>query len=164
MTRPDFIVVAGSDVGKSKLDAHILDPSLDHQFKNDKPGRRALRNWLLRHGVNRTVLEPIGRHHRRLHHCLFGLALFDRDSGQHHGGRCIRGGCAHPRVSTWPRFAGNAPPLPATNASSPRASLTATIVAIMRKLVCLLNTLLREDRLWPTEPPTRELAAAPWAR
>ena len=159
MTRSDFVVVAGSDLGKSKLDAHILDLSVDRQFNNDKPGRRALCNWLLRHGVNRTVLEPTGRHHRRLHQCLF-----DRDSGQHHGGRCIRAGRAHPRVSTWPRFAGNAPPRPATNASSPQASLTAAIVAVMRKLVCLLNTLLREDPLWPIEPPTRELAAAAWAR
>ena len=45
----------------------------------------------------------------------------------------------------------------------PGASLAAAIVAVMRKLACLLNTLLREDRLWPTEPPARELAAAAWA-
>ena len=34
------------------------------------------------------------------------------------------------------------------------------LVAVMRKLVGLLDTLLREDRLWQPEPPTRELEAA----
>ena len=55
MTELNPIVVAGIDVGKSKLDAHILDSSLERQFDNTKPGRRALRNWLLKHGVTRAV-------------------------------------------------------------------------------------------------------------
>ena len=32
MTELNPIVVAGIDVGKSKLDAHILDSSLERQF------------------------------------------------------------------------------------------------------------------------------------
>ncbi len=41
MTELNPIVVAGIDVGKSKLDAHILEGSLERQFNNDKCGRRA---------------------------------------------------------------------------------------------------------------------------
>ena len=69
MTRSPSIVVAGIDVGKSKLDTHLLDSGLERQFDNTKPGRRALRNWLLKHGVTRTVFEPTGRYHRNLHQC-----------------------------------------------------------------------------------------------
>ena len=43
---------------------------LARRFPNDKLGRRALRNWLRRHGVSRAVFEPDGRYHRRLHQCL----------------------------------------------------------------------------------------------
>ena len=75
MTIPDPIVVAGIDVGKSKLDAHILEGSLERRFNNDKCGRRALRNWLLKHGVTRTVFEPTGRYHRNLHQCLFDAGI-----------------------------------------------------------------------------------------
>ena len=67
MTDPNPIVAAGIDVGKSKLDAHILDRGLDRQFNNDQPGRRALRNWLLKQGVSRAVFEPTGRYQRNLH-------------------------------------------------------------------------------------------------
>ena len=158
MTRLDFVVVAGSDLGKSKLDAHILDLSVDRQFKNDKPGRRALCNWMLRHGVNRTVLEPTGRHHGGLHQCLFGHDLFDRDSGQHHGGRCIRGGRARPFVSTrprCPRFAGNAPPRPATNASSPRGKPSS------RHRRCHAQARLPAQHPAPRGPPLAHRAPRP---
>lgn len=50
MTDPPSIV-AGIDVGKSRLDVHMLGAGLDRQFDNTKTGRRALRNWLLQHGV-----------------------------------------------------------------------------------------------------------------
>ena len=75
MINPDPIVVAGIDVGKSGLDAHILDGGLDRRFDNTKPGRRALRNWLLKHGVTRAVFEPTGRYHRNLHQCLADAGL-----------------------------------------------------------------------------------------
>ncbi len=75
MTIPDPIVVAGIDAGKSKLDAHILKGGLERRFNNDKCGRRALCNWLLKHGVTRTVFEPTGRYHRNLHQCLFDAAI-----------------------------------------------------------------------------------------
>ena len=75
MTNPNPIVVAGIDVGKSKLDAHIHDRGLDRQFKNNQSGRRALRNWLLKHGVSRAVFEPTGRYHRHLHQGLAEAGL-----------------------------------------------------------------------------------------
>ena len=75
MTQPTSIVVAGIDVGKSGLDAHILAGNLQRHFKNDHSGRRALRNWLLKHAVRRAVFEPTGRYHRRLHQCLFEAGL-----------------------------------------------------------------------------------------
>ena len=70
MTPPTPTVVAGIDVGKAKLDAHILAGGVERQFDNTKTGRRALRNWLLKHDVTRAVFEPTGRYHRNLHQCL----------------------------------------------------------------------------------------------
>ena len=322
MTKPDPMVVAGIDVGKLKLDAHILDGSLERQFNNDKCGRRALRNWLLKHGVTRAVLEPTGRYHHNLHQSLFdagietvlvnplrsrrfaqaigqlakndrvdaamlarfglldnleatppqrqnlqllsdllalrrklvdqlgalrklcaelapeaagcpgatlaalqsdiascerrmlaciaadaelsrraaiirsipgcgpvtaaclcadmpelgrlgrrqaaslfGLAPFDRDSGQHRGGRSIRGGRAHPRRLLYMAAMSAIRCEPASKACYERLTARGkphkvALVAVMRKLVGLLDTLLCEDRLWQPEPPTRELEAA----
>ncbi len=75
MTLTSTTLVAGIDVGKCKLDAHILHSKLDRQFNNDKSGRRALRNWLRKHDVRRVVLEPTGRYHRNLHQCLFDSGI-----------------------------------------------------------------------------------------
>ena len=75
MTPPPTTVVAGIDVGKSKLDAHLPDAKRDRQFNNDKAGRRALRNWLRKHGVQRAVFDPTGRYHRQLHQCLFDSGM-----------------------------------------------------------------------------------------
>ena len=316
MTELNPIVVAGIDVGKSKLDAHILDSSLERQFDNTKPGRRALRNWLLKHGVTRAVFEPTGRYHRHLHQglaeagletvlvnplrsrrfaeaigrlakndrvdaamlarfglldnleatppqprnlqhlsdwlalrrklveqlgalrklcaelapeaagcpgatldalqtdsadcerrmltciaadtalsrraaiirsipgcgpvtaaclcadmpelgtlgrrqaaSLFGLAPFDRDSGQHRGGR------SQPRHLLYMAALSAVRCEPAAKAFYERLLARGkphkvALVAVMRKLVGLLDTLLREDRLWQPEPPTRALQAA----
>ncbi len=63
-------VVAGIDVGKRWLDAHLEPGGQARRFPNDKLGRRALRNWLRQHGVERAVFEPTGRYHRQLHQCL----------------------------------------------------------------------------------------------
>ena len=296
MTTANSIVVAGIDVGKSKLDAHILAGSLERPFNNDKCGRRALRNWLLKHSVTRAVLEPTGRYHRNLHQCLFdagietvlvnplrsrrfaeaigrlakndrvdasmlalrrklveqlgalrklcaelapeaaacpaatleacqadiadcdrrmrvciaadaalsrraaiiqsipgfgplnaaclcadmpelgtlgrrqaasllGLAPFDRNSGQHRGGRSIRGGRAQPRHLLYMAALSAVRCEPAAKAFYQRLLARGNphkvaLVAVMRKLAGLLDTLLREDRLWQHEPPARALQAA----
>ena len=96
---------------------------------------------------------------------LFGLALFDHDSGQHRGGRRIHGGRSHPghllytaatttircgRISKarYERLRSKGKP--------PRVSL----VTVMCKLVSLFTALPREDRLWQPEAPYHELEAA----
>ena len=322
MTPPKPTVIAGIDVGKSGLDAHILEGSLERHFKNDKCGRRALRNWLLQHGVSRAVFEPTGRYHRRLHQCLceagletvlvnprrsrrfaealgqlakndrvdaamlarfgqldslvatppqddnlqllsdllaarrklviqlgalrklraelapeaaaciadscnglqadissceqrmltciaadaalarraeiiqavpgcgpvtaaclcaempelgtigrrqaaalLGLAPFDQDSGKQHGRRSIRGGRAQPRHSRYMAALSATRWEPACKACYQRLIADkkehkVAMVAVMRKLACLLTALLREDRCWQSEPPARELPAA----
>ena len=45
---------------------------------NDKPERRALRNWLRQHGVRRVVFEPTGRCPRELHQCLAADSAAER--------------------------------------------------------------------------------------
>jgi len=60
MTPPTPVVVAGIDVGKSGLDAYILPGSLQYHFKDDKPGRRALRKWLRKQGVTHAIFAPQG--------------------------------------------------------------------------------------------------------
>ena len=322
MTRSPSIVVAGIDVGKSKLDAHLLDSGLERQFDNTKPGRRALRNWLLKHDVTRVVFEPTGRYHRNLHQCLadagiesvvvnplrsrrfaealgqfakndrvdaamlarfglldgldptppqprnlrllsdllalrrklleqldalrklcgeldpevaacpgptlealqtdiaacdrrmraciaadaalsrrdtiiqsvpgfgpvnaaclcaempelgtldrrqaaalLGVAPFDRDSGQHRGGRSIRGGRAAPRHLLYMAAVSAIRWNPDSKACYDRLTdrgkpPKVALVAVMRKLAGLLNSLLREDRMWQAEPPIRQLVAS----
>ena len=322
MTDSPSIVVAGIDVGKAKLDAHILGAGLNRQFDNTKTGRRALRNWLLKHRVTRTIFEPTGRYHRNLHQCLadagletvplnpmrsrrfaeatgrlakndrvdaamlarfglldnlestppqprnllllsdllalrrklvelldalrkllaeldpeaaagpsgtldalqadiadcdrrmrdcitadaglsrrdaiiqsipgfgpvnaaclcadmpelgslgrrqaaslFGLAPFDRNSGQHRGARSIRGGRAQPRHLLYMAALSAIRCEPSAQACYQRLTANGkphkvAVVAVMRRLVGLLDTLLREDRLWQPRPPARQLEAA----
>ncbi len=75
MILPTPTIVAGIDVGKSALDAHLEPGGQARHFANTKAGRRALRNWLVQHGVTRAVFEPSGRYHRPLHQCLFDSGL-----------------------------------------------------------------------------------------
>lgn len=75
MTIPTPTIVAGIDVGKSGLDAYLEPGGQARHFANTKPGRRALRNWLVQHGVTRAAFEPTGRYHRELHQCLFDSGL-----------------------------------------------------------------------------------------
>ena len=46
MTTPSQTIVAGIDIGKSGLDAHLEPGGQARHFANTKAGRRALRNWL----------------------------------------------------------------------------------------------------------------------
>ena len=91
------MVVAGVDVSKDTLHVHVhvlaegsllLEDSAideadaigratgeDREFSNDRQGFRSLRTWLRRRGVQRVVLEPTGRFHRRVHQSLFDAGL-----------------------------------------------------------------------------------------
>ena len=72
---PVPVATVGVDVSKSALDAHADPSGATRQFANDKCGRRALRNWILRLGATRVALEPTGRFHRNLHQCLADAGL-----------------------------------------------------------------------------------------
>ena len=88
---------------------------------------------------------------------LAGLAPIARDSGQHRGKRCIRGGRAPVRQALY---------MPALVAVRFNATMKAkyetlpaagkppkvALVAIMRKLLILANALLRDGRTWTPKP------------
>ena len=93
---------------------------------------------------------------------LIGVAPFANDSGQHRGARHIRGGRRRPRDVLY---------MAATSAARFNRDLrvvferlTATgkvyktvIVALMRKLIVLANTLLRQQRCWLPVAPAQQL-------
>ncbi len=68
-------IVAGVDIGKFHLDAHLGPSGESRRFDNDPGGRHRLLHWLLKHGVEGVVLEPTGRYHRRLHQDLHQAGL-----------------------------------------------------------------------------------------
>ena len=61
-------VVAGIDVGKTALHAFAAGES--GRFANAGSGFRSLRKGLRRRQVDRMVMEPTGRFHRRAHQSL----------------------------------------------------------------------------------------------
>lgn len=75
MTTTNAVVVVRIDVGKSNLDAHILDSGIERRFDNSKTGHHTLRNWLFLHTVDHAAFEPTGRYHRNLHQSLFGAGI-----------------------------------------------------------------------------------------
>jgi transposase len=98
-------------------------------------------------------LAELGSLDRRAVACLAGLAPFADDSGDSEGQRHIKGGRAHPRRALyWAALsaARHNPDLSAfykrliEKGKKPKVALT----AVMRKLVVLANTLLKEKRLW----------------
>lgn len=98
-------------------------------------------------------LPELGRLGRHAIACLAGLAPFADDSGDANGPRRIRGGRAQPRRALyWAALsaARHNPDLAIfykrlrDNGKKPKVALT----AVMRKIVVLSNSLLREDRLW----------------
>ena len=110
-------------------------------------------------------MPELGSLGRRKAASLFGLAPFDRDSGQHRGSRAIRGGRAQPRHLLYMAAMSAIRHEPASKACYQRLTADGkphkvALVAVMRKLAGLLDTLLRADRLWLPEPPNCELEAA----
>ena len=105
-------------------------------------------------------MSELGSLGRRQAAALIGVAPFANDSGQHRGARHIRGGRRRPRDVLF---------MAATSAARFNEDLTivferlkaagkahkVAIVALMRKLIVLANTLLREQRCWSPEAPAR---------
>lgn len=105
-------------------------------------------------------MPELGSLGRRQAAALIGVAPFADDSGQHRGARHIRGGRRRPRDVLF---------MAATSAArcnrdlkvvyerlkaAGKAHKTA-LVALMRKLIVLADTLLREQRCWLAEAPAR---------
>ncbi|MCG8545519.1 MAG: transposase [Alphaproteobacteria bacterium] len=98
-------------------------------------------------------LPELGSLNRRAIACLAGLAPFADDSGQAEGLRHIKGGRAQPRRALyWAALSAARynPDLAVfykrlrDKGKKPKVALT----AVMRKLVVLANTLLKDDRHW----------------
>jgi transposase len=89
---------------------------------------------------------------------LTGLAPIARDSGQRHGPRHIRGGRAQVRLALYmPALAAARynPDLKAfyTRLRAAGKPAKLALVAVMRKLVVLANTLITQNRNWTQTPP-----------
>jgi transposase len=103
-------------------------------------------------------LAELGRLDRHAAACLAGVAPFANDSGEVTGQRHIKGGRANPRRALyWAALsaARHNPDLSAfykrlvENGKKPKVALT----AVMRKLVVLANTLIKDDRIWAHHGP-----------
>ncbi len=66
-------VVAGIDVSKNQLDAHVAGEG--RRVANPRDGYRALGAWLEQHGATRVVLEATGRYPRAVHQSLHARGL-----------------------------------------------------------------------------------------
>lgn len=144
------------------LESHIerLATQIESQITQDAALARRYEILLSIPGVGPIVaaaliadLPELGRLDRHAIACLAGLAPFANDSGSTKGPRSIKGGRAHPRRALyWAALsaAKHNPDLAVfykrlkDNGKLKKVALT----AVMRKLVILANTLLKEDRLW----------------
>ena len=102
-------------------------------------------------------LPELGKLNRRQIAALAGLAPFDADSGQWHGRRFIRGGRKSVRVVLHMATltATRCNPLIQSyyqNLKAKGKSFRCAMVACARKLLILLNTLLKQNRSWRPEP------------
>jgi transposase len=84
---------------------------------------------------------------------IVGLAPIACDSGESSGARHIRGGRAHVRNALYMAAVSAARFNPALKAFYDRLiakgkKANVALTAVMRKLVVLANTLVRENRLW----------------
>ena len=105
-------------------------------------------------------MPELGSLDRRQAAALIGVAPFANDSGQHRGARHIRGGRRRPRnllfmaATSAAHFNGDLKIVFERLKAAGKAHKVA-IVALMRKLIVLANTLLREQRCWSPEAPAR---------
>jgi len=108
-----------------------------------------------------ALLPELGRMSRKQVAALVGVAPYAFESGTLKGRRCIWGGRAHVRqVSTWlaPMSASNWNPAFKTFHDRLKAAgklPKVTIVAVMRKMITILNAMVRDDVAWPDRPSGR---------
>ena len=139
----------GIDISKAHLDAHRLADGHSAQFDNDPAGFRALIDWI------GTPVECVAYEAAA---SLAGLAAVPRESGTWQGRAFIRGGRARARRLLYmPAVAALRwnPDLAEVNRrlSERGKPGKVALVAVMRKLIVLANTLVRQDRTWlPVAP------------
>jgi transposase len=138
-----------------KLDGQIKDliDGDDDLYRQDKmlravPGVGAVLSTTLL-----AELEELGRVDRRQISALAGVAPMNRDSGQTTGARSIRGGRTAVRCTLYMATLAAMRFNPVICAFARRLAGTGKkgkvlIVACMRKLLCLLNAMLRDNLQW----------------
>lgn len=136
---------------EGKLAAHIAaDPKLQHHVAiiDSVPGLGVTSAVMLV-----TRLPELGRVNRRQIAALVGVAPFNRDSGQYRGKRMTGGGrvpirCAlYMPMLTVIRYNERLRTFYQRLVANGKAKMTA-IVAVMRKLLTILNTMIQKDQLW----------------
>ena len=146
----------------ANLDRHItrLDNEIARRIAADPTLARRYQILVSIPGVGPVVaasliadLPELGTVDRRAIACLVGIAPFADDSGDAKGLRHIKGGRAHPRRALYWAALSAARFNPdlrlfyqrlRENGKKPKVAL----VAVMRKLVVLANTLLNDNRTW----------------
>jgi transposase len=138
-----------------KLDGQIKDliEGDDDLYRQDKmlravPGVGAVLSTTLL-----AELEELGQVDRRQISALAGVAPFNRDSGNTNGKRSIRGGRTTVRCTLYMATLAAMRFNPVISAFARRLTDTGKkgkvlIVACMRKLLCLLNAMLRDNLEW----------------
>ncbi|MCY4188849.1 MAG: transposase [Bryobacterales bacterium] len=111
-----------------------------------------------------AAMPALGSLGRRPAAALLGLAPCDRDSGQRRGARSMRGGRAQPRHLLYMAALSATRCQPDAQACyqclvSNGKPHKLALVAVMRRLAGLLDTLLCADRLWQPQPPVRPAEA-----
>ena len=109
-------------------------------------------------------MPELGTIGRRQAAALIGVAPFDNQSGQFQGTRRCRGGRAHPRNLLYMAAVSAVRCHAACKALYDRLTAKgrerkAALVAVMRKLLTLVNALLRDNRTWQPQPPPCEALA-----
>ena len=145
---------------EASIKAHILsDPDM-------APRYRILRSVPAIGPVNAAMLccqmPELGSIGNRQAASLIGVAPFSRDSGKAQGARHIRGGRQRPRDTLYMAAMSAIRWNPEMKALYER--LTAggkkhkvALVAVMRKLIVLVNVLLRDGRDWATQAPQNNI-------
>src|SRR4030081_1881637 len=147
--------VAGLTADIDLLDQRLVeivtaDPALVHRFRllTSMPGVGAVLACTLI-----ALLPELGQMSRKQVAALVGLAPYDFDSGKLKGRRCIWGGRAHVRQVLYMAALSASNWNPALKAFHDRLAPAGKlpkvgVVAVMRKMVVMLNAMVRDDVAW----------------
>ncbi len=142
-----------------------MDAEIDRLLALDGRLTRRLEVLCSVPGIARTVglalalgMPELGSVGGRQAASLAGVAPFANDSGARRGQRSIRGGRGRPRRALFMAAMSAARHHPEMRRLHERLQARGkpkmvSLTAVMRKLLVLANTLLREDRLWTPAPP-----------